>query len=496
MRGHTQWFFLDDWDFVAGRSLSSVHDLFRPHNEHWSTLPIVVYRVIWQFFGLRTYVPYQFAVLTLHLTAAVLLRRIMRRADVDPWIATAAACAFVFLGSGRQDIVWGFQIGFVGSLACGLGHLILADHDGPLTRRDAAGIGLGVMGLLSSGVAVTMTIVVGISVLIRRGWRAAAVHTVPLAIVYGAWFVAIGHEGYQRSNTSLSEFFSFVKTGFTNAFARFGDLWGVGVLIAGVLVIGLFVAWARRPSDQLRRQAAVPAAMLVGALIFLVIAAAGRGARGTEFARATRYVHLTVALVLPALAVAADAIAKQRRGLLPVMAGLLVIGIPGNIDAIVPHGREAVTLGNPHLMLAFPASPFATRVPRSVHPRPDQAPEVTIGWLLDGVRDGKIPRPAHVRRSDAATATLGLLLVQSRQALPPTQCRTVVRALSLHVAGGDAFVIRGDAVSAHLKFDDGTLSPGRDFVSFFGSTLRVQAGPVTVVFTSRTKNRIEICRGG
>ena len=60
------------------------------------------------------------------------------------------------------DIVFAFQIGFDGSLVCGLAHLILADHDGPFDRRDAAGLAFGVLGLLCSGVAVTMTIVVSV----------------------------------------------------------------------------------------------------------------------------------------------------------------------------------------------------------------------------------------------------------------------------------------------------------------------------------------------
>ena len=40
--GRRNWFFLDEWDFLAGRSVTSVDDLMRPHNEHWSTLPIMV----------------------------------------------------------------------------------------------------------------------------------------------------------------------------------------------------------------------------------------------------------------------------------------------------------------------------------------------------------------------------------------------------------------------------------------------------------------------
>src|SRR3954462_5852374 len=116
----------------------------------------------------------------------------MRRAGVVPWIATAATTLFVFFGGGVADILWAFQIGFTGSLVFGLTHLLLADHDGPVDRRDAIGLLAGLAGLLCSGVAVTMTMVVGLTMLMRRGWRIALLHTVPLGAVYSLWWATIG----------------------------------------------------------------------------------------------------------------------------------------------------------------------------------------------------------------------------------------------------------------------------------------------------------------
>ena len=139
-------------DFLAERTGGDLGDLLRPHNNvQWSTLPILVYRLMWTLFGLRSYVPYQVVLIALHLTAAVLLRTAMRRAGVGPWIATAAASLFVLFGAGYQNIVWAFQIGFVGSLVFELTQLLLADHDGPIDRRDWLGLAAGFSGLLCSG---------------------------------------------------------------------------------------------------------------------------------------------------------------------------------------------------------------------------------------------------------------------------------------------------------------------------------------------------------
>jgi hypothetical protein len=134
------------------------------------TLPVLAYRGIWTVFGLR-YLPYQVLAVALHLTAAVLLRVIMRRAGVGPWLSTATAAVFEFFGAGAENILVAFQIAFVGALVFGLTHLILADHDGPLDRRDGFGLLAGFCGLMCSSVAISMVVAVGIAVLLRRGRR-------------------------------------------------------------------------------------------------------------------------------------------------------------------------------------------------------------------------------------------------------------------------------------------------------------------------------------
>src|SRR5207244_1008934 len=157
--GNRWWFWADDWDFLAARTGGNFGDLFRAHYQHWTTLPILAYRLLWWLFGIRSYVPYQLMIVTGHLAVAALLRIIMRRAGVGPWIATIAAGAFVFFGSGAENILIAFQITFVGSFVFGLAQLLLADHDGPLNRRDWLALLAGSAGLLCSGVVVTMTFI-------------------------------------------------------------------------------------------------------------------------------------------------------------------------------------------------------------------------------------------------------------------------------------------------------------------------------------------------
>ena len=51
-------FFADEWSFIEARSLGDPATWWRPHNEHWWTLPILLYRLMVETIGIGSYVPY------------------------------------------------------------------------------------------------------------------------------------------------------------------------------------------------------------------------------------------------------------------------------------------------------------------------------------------------------------------------------------------------------------------------------------------------------
>ncbi|MGH8984169.1 MAG: hypothetical protein ACRDY6_09900 [Acidimicrobiia bacterium] len=340
--GHRRWFFIDEWDFLADRNARNLDDLLRPHNDHWMTLPILVWRALFRLFGLRTYVPYQAVLILLHLTAAFLLRTVMRRAGVGPWISTAAASLFVLFGAGGESILYAANIGFVGALVFGLAQLLLADHDGPIDRRDWLGLLAGLAGLLCSGVAVAMTIVIGLAMLIRRGWRVALFHTAPLGLVFVLWWVTTARYYYNARRGTLGDVARFVATGIGATFDAMGQLPGAGIVLGVFLVVGLALAWHGLDRVELRRRAAVPGALLVGTIVFLVISGLDRASTGLgpSIARSGRYLHLVAALSLPAVAVAADAVARRWRMLAPAVLVVLLIGIPGNLHILARERQQ------------------------------------------------------------------------------------------------------------------------------------------------------------
>src|SRR5207245_10669916 len=114
-----------------------------------------------------------------------------------------------------------------------------------------------------------------------------------------------------------------------------GELPVAGLALGALLILGLGLAWPGLDAIELRRRAAVPVALLVGSVAFLVISGFGRASGfGPEFARSSRYLHFVAALVLPAVAVGADAVARRWQMLAPAVVVLLLIGLPGNLRTL------------------------------------------------------------------------------------------------------------------------------------------------------------------
>jgi hypothetical protein len=488
--GRWLWFYNDEWDYLVTRRAGDVGDLFRPHNEHWQTLPVLLYRALYAIFGLRTYFPYQLCAVLSHLTAAALLFIVMRRARVQPWIATSAASLFVLFGSTGTNITRGFQIGFTGALAFGLLHLILADHDGAFDRRDWYAIVAGLLGLMTSGVAVTMVIVVGLVVLVRRGWRAALFHTVPLGLCYAVWFLAIGHEGYTRSSPTLGGIERFVVKGLRNAYAILGNRVWVGSLLAIVLVAGLALAFVQaRASGDLKARFA-PVGLLVGSVLFLVITATGRASSfGATYALQPRYAYLVAAMTLPAIALAADALTSRWKWFLPVAMVLFLIGIPGNIQALTRIERETKRLDQEtrRLVISIPIDPRARAVPRSLHPETAFSPQLTVGWILGQSAAHKLPT-GHI--SPAAFAVTGFRLSFDRRpgGAPTPACTPLRHPTPVTLEPGDVIGVFDNPLVVRSR-KIGMLVP-LVFKPADGSSVVVLSDPGPVILAPKSASSV------
>src|SRR4051794_4164043 len=311
VNGRRVWFFGvfgDEWDFLAGRSLT-IHDLLQRHGDHLVALPALVFRVLYTVVGLRSSLPYQLCAIALHLAAAALLRVVMRRAGVNPWIATVAAGAFVLFGAGSQDILIAFQITFSGALVLGLVQLLLVDHAGPIDRRDGLALLAGLGALLCSDVALVMIAAAGIAALARGRWRAALLQVIPLAAVYTAWLIGYGRSA--RTNTDFSRIVTSVRLTLSSTFGALAQVPFLGWALAAMLAAGIVVAVLDARRSGTLGALTAPGALALAALLFALLIALTRFGLGATFATSSRYLHIIAALVLPALAVAADALARR-----------------------------------------------------------------------------------------------------------------------------------------------------------------------------------------
>ena len=94
------WFFGDEWAFIYHRALTGGDGPgpFAPHNEHWSTIPLVLYRVMWQVVGLQHYPVWNLMPVLTLMVGAVALFVLLRRVGASDW--TAAVCALLLAWNG------------------------------------------------------------------------------------------------------------------------------------------------------------------------------------------------------------------------------------------------------------------------------------------------------------------------------------------------------------------------------------------------------------
>jgi hypothetical protein len=342
-RGMT--FFSDEWAFIETRALGDPGTWLPPHNEHWSTLPVIVYRLLIETVGLRTYVPYLAVVVALHGLVVALTFVAIRRSS-GPLSAIAVAILLLLYGSGFENLYWGFQTGFVGATAAGIAALLALD------RRDERGRwGVAVLltiGLATAGVALAFCVAVAIESIVARRLRTMLVPLAIPAAIYAAWFVTFGRFGV-RSGTAIGpsalvDVPSAVITGFSNAA---GAISGLGPTLGIVPAIGIGL-WA---IVRLWRDRRLPA-RFVGCIAGIVTLYGLIGlTRSHDFAGIvdyTRYTYISGILLLIALGSLAGPIRvpeERRLRLLTLvpLGGLLAAALVFNARLLL-DGRDLFLL--------------------------------------------------------------------------------------------------------------------------------------------------------
>ncbi len=323
-------YFQDSWEFLMNRRGFGAAALLEPHNEHIVLAPVLIEQLLLRVFGMGSTLPEQVLLVALLLGTAALTFLYVRR-RVGAWPALMAAVLLAFLGPAWQDLLWPFQIGFVGSALFGVAMLLALERDD--RRWDAAACAFLALSVGFSSLGLAFAVGAAVDVLQRRrsrGLRRVYVAAVPLAL-YAAWYAGWGRdaethlsahnvlvsprfvvEGLSASLDSLLA----LATIFDEAVGR--SHWGLPLLLA-LLALVVYCQF-RRPGFSPRLW---PVAASAAAFWFL----AGFNSIPGREAYSSRYLYVGALFLL---LIAADLLEGVRFGRRALLAGgaitLLAVG--------------------------------------------------------------------------------------------------------------------------------------------------------------------------
>lgn len=324
--GRGVWVASDDWMLTGPRSFSDVSSLLRDHNQHFSLIPVLIYKSMFSVLGFNSYLPYRLVSVAVHLTVVVLLRVIMRDANVGPWIATVAAGTFAVFNSGGISAAQ-FQMPL--GLMFGLAMVIVVSRSRLSAGMGVAAVALGVCAVASSGIAVPIVIATGAVAWRRHSLLTALVLTVPVAAVYVAWWL------WDRPTRPAAGIWHPSLEGaavwariYSVALVRDLGGWLFPALLVGVFV-GAVALLLTRPRIL---GILVPGSLVGAAVLLQAFSYIGRGF-WLEGAQA-RFIYLTAALCLPAVAIAWAALTSWRLWAGALIAVPLVVQTGPNVRAM------------------------------------------------------------------------------------------------------------------------------------------------------------------
>jgi hypothetical protein len=252
----------DEWLFVLHRQGWSPGTFLNPFVEQLLAIPVLIYKVSVEIFGLDSALPVQLVAIALFILSVVMLFLYGRR-RMGEWLALASVLPILFLGPSWDDLLFAFQLALFGSVACGIGAFLALDRED--RTGDLVAMALLILSLFFFDLGVPF--VAGATVMIAFSpdrWRRSYVVLVPTAL-WLLWYAGWGH----TADTFVS-FHNFTGTpkyvldglassiatllglGSVNFFAPQSPLdWGRPLLVLAVAAAAWRLYRLRRISPQL-----------------------------------------------------------------------------------------------------------------------------------------------------------------------------------------------------------------------------------------------------
>jgi hypothetical protein len=282
------------------------------------------------------------------------------------------------------------------------------------------------IGMMCSGVGLPVLIAVALVVVVRRGVRvAAAIGAAPVA-AYAVWYLAYGRDAPAVADPAPGAVPDFVWRGLTDALGGVARVDVVGVLVVVAVGVWTAVQLARRPLD---RRLLVPGALAVGAVCFLAGTGYRRGNLPGSDPAESRYAYVTVAFMLPLVALAAQSLFRGstvRRVVLVMVTAVLVVAQVRELDR-----GAGIDINNEGVVVATAALAREGRTFLLERPLGPFEPQLTVAEVAAMDRDGKLP-DARPSAEDVLTVLGRLDVVVGPTAVVPA--RDVARVESVRRA--------------------------------------------------------------
>jgi hypothetical protein len=447
----------DEWNWVMNRRGWSAATLLNPHNEHLSLIPVLIFKLLFATVGIDAYWPYRVVVIVAHLTCVALIFVLARRRLGDVF-ALALAALILFVGSAWEDLLWPFQVGYLGSVAFGLGMFVALD------RRDRTGDILAsvllALSIASASVGLPFAGAALVEVVLRRRepwnssgrWRDAWIVGIPVGL-YLIWFAIYGNpnaapgnvHGFALVRENGPAVPSYTADMASNAFAGLFGLaidWG-RPLVVGALAIGIW--WSLRRGQTTRLFALIAALALFWGLTALFRAQLGD-------AGSSRYIYPgAVLIVLLAAELFRGARATVRAAVVAAIVVLFAaVANYGPLKAGSAHLQDWSSYVRPELGALQIAGPTA---PPTLAPDPVRAPDITAAKYFPAERQlgspADTPAEMRVRGEPQREAADGVLIAGLQVGLRPTRAEVSSRGAAppLESSGGAATTRSGGCVS-------------------------------------------------
>ena len=326
----------DEWDYAIRLSSQPLgHALFNPpHDKYLMPLPLLLYKGLFEIFGIGSYMPYRAVSIALVILCAGLFFALARR-RVGDLLALPPAILLLFFGSSPKASPYGLeQAGIVVSplripsqiaIATGLGMLLALERR--TLRGDVLACLLLAASLLSHPESVAFAAAAAVLILLRPSperWRRSWVFVAPLA-VFAILSARPGGGGTNPSLDRLSGAPSFIADSFATITADISGVSGLingsafdsglGWIATGLLLALLILAVARRSRPL------TPGlwAMLIALIVLLVSTAFAPPSLGRT-PETPRYIYPEAILLLLLLAEAGSMVRLRRAAQVLVVA--------------------------------------------------------------------------------------------------------------------------------------------------------------------------------